>query len=788
MTRSHSSIAYDERSESARASRHTGQFSCISSEASSNDEEIENELFNDENMFPSTKGKQQHHIHPQQLQFPAFELKSPQKIHMRPSMRMANTDEGARISMFRSRYSQNNPNTASKLSLTSSLVDITNISNVSMASRRTSYVSNQSNQTRRNLSFLDNASSISIEQKRNQIIQRLNKRNSKNLSNPYFYQYKENKQPTQPPPEAPEVPEEQEFSFNYENSKLLNSTFGSFSDVVSISPEKSVEESLNFNDLNPIKTHKIFTISEDKDISHNTNERRASNEINHSRDNHDDTTNNEQHDRSVDEGNDDYISRNTGNNSSPSTNHSNSHHSNRFNNSGNKTDSSKNTTSGNETTSSEECEASRRIRLSQLSHGGLFSESKFTPMTAAAESKVAEENEEEYQQQPEKKDQSDVSKTSNDILRGIEDDSNFIDMSNSNLFKSRESFATVSTGQIQTADLKPTASDNSSGKHYFAVLAQPAFTTKLLAEGSANSAQGPIITVNAMNSSDGSNESRLKKFDLSNNSSVSLITAGQKQQQQSRSETVLDLNKDQTQPLQLNTDRAKKKPLFRKPPPTSPSPVPSPSPSPSPSSFLDGPAPLHDGFNDESAKSSFPQYDDNTASNLIRSVKQSNNKQNFEMAPAVPKFPSALYSDHEGLIELNSDETDTTTESNGSRDQLLSHSNMQKKKSSYPMQGFNREPDLEKDGGTLVSDNYKREYHDYEVSGRCSDMISILLLVFSILAPPFFLIIALGYIDRVFGSFDRKYKIIAAVGFAFFCLGSAVGIAVGLGYGLTHDA
>lgn len=714
--------------ESIRASRNTGQFSYISSDASSNDDEIESELFNDENMFP-TEGRLQQKRASQPLQpSPApFHLKSPQKIHTRPSMRIAG-DDGARISMFKSRYSQNNPNIASKLSLASSLADITNISNlsnVSLASRRTSHLSNQSYQTRRNRSLTDNASTISIEQKRNQIIQRLNKRNSKNLSNPYFYQYKENKQPSQAPPEAPEAPEDPDGSFDYGHSRMMSSTFGSFSDVISNSPVKSTEESLNFNDIPPVKTRTIFTISEDRDTTHAERNRVSSSgqqdhDVGHDSNGNGAPSEHEQS-RGAGEDNDGYANRSNGNNTSSNTSHNNSK------NSGTKTDSTKNTTSGDDTTSSDEREISRRIRLSQEIRGGLFSELQFTPVTAGVHGVV---------------------------LSGIEDES---------LNDESDSVGTVSTDRIQ---LRPVgANPDLTGGHHFAVLAQPAYQPKLLADDddngngnsgggsndATNSRPGPVMTVNVMNHSDGSRESRSKNFTLSNNSSVSVVA----QVQPSRSETVLDLTAEPEE---------RKKRMFRKPPP--------PSASPSPTAPLTLPTANFTGAG--------VGNDTEATSNLIRSVKQSNKQLNLERVPIVPHFPAALYSNHS--IELNSDDTDTTQGSGDSREQLLAWANPRKNTPAPPPAGKH---DPEKAAG-LVSNDYRREYHDYELHGSCSGRVAVLLLLCSVLAPPFFLVIALGHLDSIFGAIARRYKLTAAVLFGLFCLGSAIGIAVGFGYGLRH--
>lgn len=74
----------------------------------------------------------------------------------------------------------------------------------------------------------------------------------------------------------------------------------------------------------------------------------------------------------------------------------------------------------------------------------------------------------------------------------------------------------------------------------------------------------------------------------------------------------------------------------------------------------------------------------------------------------------------------------------------------------------------------------------YNHQKKCSDTQCILFLILSLLAPPFYLVIALGYLDSTFGRFDRKYKIISAAMFTICLIGSVVGIAVGLGVGMTR--
>lgn len=130
-----------------------------------------------------------------------------------------------------------------------------------------------------------------------------------------------------------------------------------------------------------------------------------------------------------------------------------------------------------------------------------------------------------------------------------------------------------------------------------------------------------------------------------------------------------------------------------------------------------------------------------------------------------------------GNFNAYSDGSQRSLPSNGSRDKLL--------------------PEIEKRFNIIKSGDFKRStflgdsekdytYYSPATYKVCNNSIAWILLTCSLLAPPFFLLIAIGYLDKVFGVIDRKLKILSAVAFGVFLLGSIVGIAVGFGYGLTH--
>lgn len=711
----------------ARGTRNTSQFSYLSTDTSSNDDDeiddIELELFNDENLFPSKNN--------------IYKLKSPKKLHTRSSMRIKNDDNNnnnnTRISMFKSRYSSSNMN--SKISI----VDITNTSNLSITnsnlSRRTSNLS-----SKRNYSFTtENGSIISFEKKRNQIIQRLNKRNSKNLSNPYFYQYKNknNLQPRQSPPELPDEYNQLDSIDSFSNFLINNST----------------EESLNFVD-NKINNFKIFS-KEGKNIS---------NTVNHTEENNNNSNNNNNNSRNDEtyntteayDGNDTgNSSHDTNNNTGNTGNTGNSSHDTNNNNTTNSTNNSKNTSSeSDETTSSEEANLSRRIRISQQTFSGVFSEMSFVSSTAPLVMTTINKSPHIPQ-----------IIGNNTLNQVIEENSiddhistnqiNKNDNSNINYNTTKSSILTVSTDDLQHDQFLNKSKENlNKNDDHSNIYASPFNNSKLLLpEDYKNFPIGPTLTVKNMNnksnsnSSNDSNESKLKDFNLSNNSSVSIfLNPKQLQRLDSQSETILE-HASQVHKLVENNDKKKGK-LNRKPPPPN-----------LPNKILKSP--------NISANSS-GSYHDAISNYQQRQQPMINNENQF--------------------IQLQSDDSDITNDSNisnGSRDQLLTASSSSKPNNKKV--GISYQKDLEK-SELIKSDylNFQNTYYDYEYNIKCSNLISIMIITFSLLAPPFWLIISLGYLDKHFGVIDKKFKIISLIMFSIFCIGSIIGIGVGFGYGMTH--
>jgi len=81
-----------------------------------------------------------------------------------------------------------------------------------------------------------------------------------------------------------------------------------------------------------------------------------------------------------------------------------------------------------------------------------------------------------------------------------------------------------------------------------------------------------------------------------------------------------------------------------------------------------------------------------------------------------------------------------------------------------------------------IEKGQKDKYHDE----WCPTSIAIIMILLSLLAPPFWILISTGYTDHAFGKVEWKYKVTSAVLALIFCIGAIIGIAVGLGYGLTH--
>lgn len=63
---------------------------------------------------------------------------------------------------------------------------------------------------------------------------------------------------------------------------------------------------------------------------------------------------------------------------------------------------------------------------------------------------------------------------------------------------------------------------------------------------------------------------------------------------------------------------------------------------------------------------------------------------------------------------------------------------------------------------------------------------TITLLISGLLAPPLLLAIFLGHLDSVFGVMQRPWKLTALVMFTVYVLAAVLGIAVGLGVGLSR--
>ncbi|QPG73410.1 hypothetical protein FOA43_000720 [Brettanomyces nanus] len=68
----------------------------------------------------------------------------------------------------------------------------------------------------------------------------------------------------------------------------------------------------------------------------------------------------------------------------------------------------------------------------------------------------------------------------------------------------------------------------------------------------------------------------------------------------------------------------------------------------------------------------------------------------------------------------------------------------------------------------------------------CPNSIAIVMILISVLAPPFWILIAAGYADNAFGSVPRVYKLISAALAILIAIAAIIGICVGFGYGLTH--
>ncbi|OWB58076.1 hypothetical protein B5S28_g4069 [[Candida] boidinii] len=69
-------------------------------------------------------------------------------------------------------------------------------------------------------------------------------------------------------------------------------------------------------------------------------------------------------------------------------------------------------------------------------------------------------------------------------------------------------------------------------------------------------------------------------------------------------------------------------------------------------------------------------------------------------------------------------------------------------------------------------------------NGYCSKNDAILMIILSIIAPPFWIIMALGLLDNKIGKIPSTYKLISGIFAITISIGAIIGIAVGLGYGI----
>ena len=136
----------------------------------------------------------------------------------------------------------------------------------------------------------------------------------------------------------------------------------------------------------------------------------------------------------------------------------------------------------------------------------------------------------------------------------------------------------------------------------------------------------------------------------------------------------------------------------------------------------------------------------------------------------------------------------TSQHSNTSQDALLPHGNLPlltkphaNRPSIHNPQQISKKPafatDIEKNDFALNDNETKSEIARY---GDCSMRTTITLLISGLLAPPLLLAIFLGHLDSVFGVMQRPWKLTALVMFTVYVLAAVLGIAVGLGVGLSR--
>lgn len=153
-----------------------------------------------------------------------------------------------------------------------------------------------------------------------------------------------------------------------------------------------------------------------------------------------------------------------------------------------------------------------------------------------------------------------------------------------------------------------------------------------------------------------------------------------------------------------------------------------------------------------------------TVSLPVKTLKQKRKPVPLPLSNATPKIPALD-------IDLSEEENLIGYTSQGSREELLNN-----KKKVHINDNENHSYNSE----------YDEKYYESNYRTKCSDSIAILLIILSIIAPPFWLMIFMGKLDSTFGKFNKTQKIISLTMFIIFTIGAIIGIAVGFGYGLTH--
>lgn len=124
------------------------------------------------------------------------------------------------------------------------------------------------------------------------------------------------------------------------------------------------------------------------------------------------------------------------------------------------------------------------------------------------------------------------------------------------------------------------------------------------------------------------------------------------------------------------------------------------------------------------------------------------------------------------------------------RTQVGTEAAISKPQSKMEYSGTSSGPTTLQSGSAPSSSSYSHDIEKGRLSSSstgtyCPDSTALLLVILSVVVPPFWVLISIGYLDDKLGTVRKPYKIAGAVLAILFAIGAIVGIAVGFALGLS---